>query len=39
MRVDIIEGKACPDHIHLLVSIPPDMSVTQFVGTLKNKSA
>ena len=37
--VEIIEGEACPDHIHLLVSIPPYMSIAQFVGTLKGKSA
>lgn len=28
MKVEIIEGEACPDHIHLLVSIPPQMSVS-----------
>ena len=39
MKVEIIEGEACPDHIHLLVSIPPYMSIAQFVGTLKSKSA
>ena len=39
MRVEIIEGEACPDHIHLLVSLPPYMSIAQFVGTLKSKSA
>ena len=39
MKVEIIEAEACPDHIHLLVSIPPYMSVSQFVGTLKSKSA
>ena len=38
MKVEIIEGEACPDHIHLLVSIPPYMSIAQFVGTLKSKS-
>ena len=37
--MEIIEGEACPDHIHLLVSIPPYMSISQFVGTLKSKSA
>ena len=37
MKVEIIEGEACPDHIHLLVSIPPYMSIAQFVGTLKSK--
>ena len=39
MKVEIIEGEACPDHIHLLVSIAPYMSMAQFVGTLKSKSA
>ena len=38
MKVEIIEAEACPDHIHMLVSIPPYMSVAQFVGTLKSKS-
>lgn len=37
--VEIIEAEACPDHIHMLVSIPPYMSIAQFVGTLKSKSA
>ena len=37
--MEIIEGEACPDHIHLLVSIPRYMSIAQFVGTLKSKSA
>ena len=39
MKVEIIEAEACPDHIHMLVSIPPYMSVSQFAGTLKSKSA
>ena len=39
MKVEIIEAEACVDHIHMLVSIPPYMSVSQFVGTLKSKSA
>ena len=39
MKVEIIEAEACPDHIHKLVSIPPYMSIAQFVGTLKSKSA
>ncbi len=38
-HVEIIEGKACADHIHMLVSIPPYLSVAQFVGYLKSKSA
>ena len=37
--VEIIEAEACPDHIHMLVSIPPHLSVSQFVGYLKGKSS
>ena len=37
--VKIIEGEVCPDHIHMLVSIPPKMSVSGFMGYLKGKSA
>ena len=36
--VDIIEAEACPDHIHMLVSIPPHISIAQFMGYLKGKS-
>ena len=35
--VEIIEGEICPDHIHILVSIPPKMSVSGFMGYLKGK--
>ena len=38
LKVEIIAAEACPDHIHMLVSLPPYMSVSQFVGTLKSKS-
>ena len=38
MNVEIIEAEACVDHIHMLVSIPPYMSIAQFVGRLKSKS-
>jgi len=38
-KVEIHEATACPDHIHMLVSIPPHLSVAQFVGYLKGKSA
>ena len=38
-EVEIIEAEACPDHIHMLVSIPPSMSVAEFVVYLKGKSA
>ena len=37
--VEIIEGNAMIDHIHLLVSIPPKYSVSSFMGYLKEKSA
>ena len=37
--VEIIEATACPDHIHMLVSIPPKLSVSSFVGYLKGKSS
>ena len=37
--VEIIEGEICPDHIHILVSIQPKMSVSGFVGYLKGKSS
>ena len=37
--VEIIEAELCPDHIHMLVSIPPSISVSAFVGYLKGKSA
>ena len=37
--VEIIEGHAMPDHIHLLLSIPPKYSVAQIMGYLKGKSA
>ncbi len=37
--VEIIEAQACADHIHMMVSIPPNLSVAQFVGYLKGKSA
>lgn len=37
--VEIIEANACSDHIHMLVSIPPKMSVSSFVGYLKGKSS
>ena len=35
----MIEGEICPDHIHMLVSIPPKMSVAGFMGYLKGKSS
>ena len=37
--VEIIEAECCPDHIHMLVSIPPHMSVSSYMGYLKSKSS
>ena len=37
--VEIIEANACKDHIHMLVSIPPKLSVSSFMGYLKGKSS
>jgi putative transposase len=37
--IEIIEASLCPDHIHMLVSIPPKMSVSSFMGYLKGKSS
>jgi len=37
--VEIIEAEACADHIHMLVSIPPKYSVSEFMGYLKGKSS
>ena len=37
--IKILEGHVMPDHVHILVSIPPKLSVSQFMGYLKGKSA
>ena len=37
--VEIIEAEVCPDHIHMLLAIPPKMSVSGFMGFLKGKSS
>ena len=37
--VEVINAEACPDHIHMLVSIPPYISISQFMGYIKSKSA
>ena len=37
--VEIIQAEACSDHIHMLVRIPPNISVSDFMGYLKGKSA
>ena len=36
--VEIVEAEICPDHVHMLVKIPPSLSVSSFVGYLKGKS-
>jgi putative transposase len=36
--VNIIEAEVCPDHVHMLVEIPPKISVSSFMGYLKGKS-
>ena len=38
-RVAIIEAEVCPDHIHMLLEIPPKIAVSSFVGYLKGKSS
>ena len=37
--INIIEAEVCPDHIHMLVEIPPKMAVSGFIGYLKGKSS
>ena len=37
--IEIIEAQACPDHIHMLISIPPKYSVSQIMGYLKGKNS
>lgn len=37
--VEILEAECCPDHIHMLVAIPPHLSVAQYMGYLKSKSS
>ena len=36
--VELIEGQACPNHIHMLLEIPPKYSISEFMGQLKSKS-
>ena len=37
--VNIVEAECCPDHIHMLLEIPPKMSVSGFMVSLKGKSS
>ena len=38
-KVEIVAGAVCADHVHVCVSIPPKLSISDFVGYLKGKSA
>lgn len=38
-KVEILEANACPDHIDMLVKVPPNISISQFMGYLKGKSS
>ena len=38
-KVEVIEGAICSDHVHLCVSIPPKLCISDFMGYLKGKSA
>ena len=38
-KVTIIEGEVCPDHVHMLLEIPPKMRASGFMGYLKGKSS
>ena len=37
--VNIINAEVCPDHIHMLIEIPPKISISSFMGFLKGKSS
>ena len=37
--VKIVKAEVCPDHVHMLVEIPPKLSVSSFMGYLKGKSS
>jgi putative transposase len=38
-KVNIINAEVCPDHVHMLIEIPPKYSVSSFMGYLKGKSS
>ena len=38
-KIKIIEAEVCPDHVHMLVEIPPKIAVSSFMGYLKGKSS
>ena len=37
--VRIVEAEVCPDHVHMLIEIPPKVAVSSFMGYLKGKSS
>ena len=39
MRVELIEGHVCNDHIHICLAIPPKNSISDVIGTIKGKTA
>ena len=39
MKVEIIEGNVCKDHIHMCLAIPPKYAISNVIGTLKGKTA
>jgi putative transposase len=38
-EVNLLEGEVCPDHVHILVEIPPKLSISSFMGFLKGKTS
>ena len=38
-KIKIIEAEVCPDHVHMLLEIPPKVSISSFMGYLKGKSS
>ena len=38
-KIKIVEAEVCPDHVHMLLEIPPKISVSSFMGYLKGKSS
>ena len=39
MRIEIIEGHVCKDHVHVCMAIPPKYAVSEVIGTIKGKTA
>ena len=38
-EIEIVQAECCPDHVHMLIKIPPKYSVSQIMGYLKGKSS